>query len=328
MAASKQETSKPANRSRQLLSVITPVFNESPNLNRLYRELTKVLSALDLRYELIFINDGSTDNSLKKLTNLEKKDKRVVVLDLTRNFGKEIAITAGLHHVRGDAAITIDADLQHPVALIPKFIDKWQKGAEVVVGVRSRYHNERWTKKVNSWLFYKLLNSMADIKVTPSATDYRLLDRSVIDEFNRLTEHNRVSRGLIDWLGFNHDFIYFEAAGRYSGKVGYSFFKRIRLAIDSFVSLSLLPLRLAGYLGIMIIILSGALGLFILIEKYILHDPMKLAISGPAMLALIIVFLVGIILICLGLIALYIATIHREVLSRPLYVIRNRKRHR
>lgn len=165
---------------------------------------------------------------------------------------------------------------------------------------------------------------ISDVELMPNSTDFRLLDRVVIDEFNRFTEKNRITRGLIDWLGFKREYLYFDAGPRANGEAGYNFFKLARLAVNSMVSLSLFPLKFAGYLGIFITIASGLLGLFIVGEKYLFHDPWKMYFSGSAILVVVILFLVGIVLVCLGLTALYIANIHGEVVNRPLYVVRNR----
>ena len=311
--------------SRELLSIVIPVYNEADNLTDLYRQLIGALGALDYAFEIIFVNDGSQDKTTEVLDELGKSDARVKVIEFTRNFGKEIALTAGLEHCRGAACITIDADLQHPPALIPFFIAKWQAGSEVVVGVRKNRAGDGLIKRLGAWLFYKVINIIAETKVEMNATDYRLIDRQVIDVYKKLTERNRLHRALIDWLGFKKDYVYFHMVKRANGKPGYGFFKLSRLALNGFVGYSLFPLRLAGYLGVIITLLSGGLGVFILLEKYLFNDPWNLRFSGPAILAVINLFLVGVILVCLGLIALYIANIHREVVNRPLYIKREVK---
>lgn len=313
--------------SKALITVIVPVHNEERNISLIHDRLSEVLNALSrYQYELIFVDDGSTDKSINELHRLETGDRHVVTVELIRNFGKEVAITAGLHHAQGDAAIMIDGDLQHPVELIPEFLSKWQEGADVVVGIRipTKSHTS-FLKRVGSGAFYKIMAMISETMITPNATDYRLIDRVVIDEFNRFTERNRLTRGLIDWLGFAHAYVYFTPQKRAHGTASYSYIKLIRLAINSVVSMSFVPLKLAGYLGIIITILSGPLGVFIFIEQYILHDPMGLHFTGTATLAILLVFLVGIVLICLGLIALYIANIYGEVVNRPLYVERRRR---
>ncbi len=312
---------------KKCISIVIPVFNEAENILRLYEALCAIAGTLAATYEFVFlfIDDGSTDHGPEVIDRLVQTDPRVRVIEFSRNFGKEAATSAGLAQVQGDAAIMIDADLQHPPELLPAFIEKWEQGAEVVVGIRKKNHGEGIVKKVGSFLFYKLMDRISETKVTPNATDYRLLDRVVIDAFNRLTEKNRMTRGLIDWLGFRREYIYFNANERCAGTSGYSIIKLTKLAFSSVVSLSLLPLKFAGYLGIVITSISGIFGLFILIEKYLLDDPLGLNFSGPASVAMLAVFLVGIVLACLGLIALYIASIHHEVIDRPMYVIRKRR---
>ncbi len=307
----------------QLISLVIPCHNEAGNIEPLYLAIKEVLTHRLEPFEIIFVDDGSSDGTPSMLRELAGIDERVHVIELVRNFGKEIAITAGLNHASGTAAICLDADLQHPPALIPELLARWREGAEVVVGVRQtgRKHAPL-LKRMGSGLFYKLMNAVTDVKIVAHATDYRLIDRVVIDEFNRFTEHNRITRGLIDWIGFRRAYVEFTPARRYAGEAAYSYIKLISLALNSFVSMSLFPLRAAGYLGLIIMLTSGPLGLFILIEKYLMHDPWHLNISGPAILAVIILFMVGIILVSLGLMALYVATIHTEVLNRPLYIAR------
>lgn len=305
-----------------LISIVIPLYNEADNVLPVYESITSVIDKLPYDFEIIFVNDGSQDNSLERLKELERKDRRVVVIELVRNFGKEISLTAGLHATQGNAAIMMDADLQHPPELIPEFIAKWEQGAEAVIGVRDGNHGHGWFKAMASSMFYKIVNRISDTAIVPHATDFRLIDQIIIEEFNSFTERNRLTRGLIDWLGFRHDYVYFTAPARFHGQASYSFPKLVKLALNGLVSHSVFPLRLAGYLGAIIIILSGPLGLFILIERFILGDPLNLRFTGPAILATLILFLVGIVLVCMGLLGLYISSIYDEVINRPLYVVR------
>ena len=307
----------------QLISIIVPVHNEAPNLSILYKELRKHTKPLPFEFEVLFVDDGSTDDSAAIVQAHAERDPRIHLLQLARNFGKEAAMSAGLHEAKGDAAIIMDADLQMPPKLIGKFIEKWQHGAEVVVGVFATRNMSR-LHKLGSHLFYRIMQSIAHTKITPHATDYRLLDREVVDTFNELTEHNRITRGLIDWLGFRREYVYFKQAPRKFGNPTYTFSKLVALAINGFTAYSLVPLRLAGYLGIIILMLSVPLGIFLASERFLLHDPLHWGINGTTMLAVLILFLIGVVLACLGLIALYIAHIHSEVTNRPLYIIRRR----
>jgi dolichol-phosphate mannosyltransferase len=310
---------------KPLISVIIPVYNEAENIPRFFVDLAGTLANLDEKYnwEMIFIDDGSTDSSVTELNKLT--DSRVHVLEFSRNFGKEMALTAGLNQTRGDLAIMIDADFQHPMFLIPEFIKKWEAGAEVVVGVRQKNNDNGLIKKIGSILFYKIIKRISEVALVPNATDFRLLDRQVIDEFNKFPERQRMTRALISWLGFKRDYVYFEAGARTRGQAGYNIRKLITLAVNSFVSLSLIPLKWAGYLGLLIIFTVGPFGLYILLGRYLFAWTYPMSFSGPAQLALLITFLVGIVLCSLGLVALYVAHIHNEVLGRPLYIIRKKK---
>jgi dolichol-phosphate mannosyltransferase len=306
---------------KKLLSIIVPVYNEEKNVPLFYEKIQVVLNALPYVWEIVFINDGSQDNSIFELNKISQNDSRVRVLDFSRNFGKEVAVTAGINDCHGDACIILDADLQHPIDRIPDFIAKWEAGAEVVVGIREKSKKEKIIKRMGSYLFYKMINRISDMEIVTRATDFRLLDRIVIDEFNKLTEKNRMTRALIDWLGFKREYVNFEANERIHGVPAYSFWKLVRLAFNSMISFSLFPLKLAGYLGIFITFLSGLLGIFIIIDRY---GTRQFNFSGSVILAVVILFLIGIVLGCLGLIALYIANIHAEVTNRPMYVVRRK----
>lgn len=305
-----------------LLSIIVPVHNESGNLRPLHRKLTQHTGKLPYNFEFIFVDDGSTDDSLLVLESLARKDARVHVVEFARNFGKEAAISAGLHAARGEAAIMLDADLQHPPELIGTFIAKWQKGADVVVGVKRYGKSESWFKRWSSAQFYHIMQRIAHTQITPHASDFRLVDRKVMDVFSRLTERNRITRGLIDWLGFRRAYVHFEAGQRLRGERSYSFRQLFALALNSFTAYSLVPLKLAGYLGIVILATATPTGIAMYFERYVLQDPLHWEIRGTAMLAILLVILVGLMLACLGLISLYIANIHAEVTNRPLYVVR------
>lgn len=309
---------------QKLISIIVPVYNEEKSVSLVYNALLGVMKGLSSGYdfEIIFINDGSTDQSGQSIEALTKTDRRIKYIEFSRNFGKERATSAGIHHAKGDAAIMIDADMQHPPKLIPEFIKKWEKGADIVIGVRERDKNEGFVRKYGALCFYKTINAIGETKIIPNATDFRLIDKKVINEFKQFTERNRMTRGLLDWMGFKKDYITFRAEERISGSARYSTLKLIKLALSTIVSHSLFPLKFAGYLGIFIIFTSGPLGLFMLIDKYLINDPFGLNFTGTAALAVVILFMMGIVLSCLGLMALYIANIHNEVTNRPLYIIR------
>lgn len=308
------------------ITLIVPVYNEEANLAPLYGRIRAAVAPLSgYQFSVLFVDDGSTDGSLGALVALAREDANIQYLSFSRNFGKEIATTAGLRHAAGSAAIMMDADLQHPPELIPQLIAQWEHGADIIIGVRTRRSGEPLLRRLASSLFYRLLNAISENPTLPHATDFRLLSRPVMEALNALNEKNRMTRGLIDWLGFRRAYVPFEAPPRARGTSDYSTIKRLKLAAAGVVGSSLFPLKIAGHLGIIITFISGLLGLYIFIEKYILDDPLGHNFSGPAILAVIILFLIGIVLICLGLIALYIANIHTEVRNRPLYIIKSKK---
>lgn len=308
------------------IAIIIPAYNEEKNIVPVYDALKKVFAPLadSYEFEIVFVNDGSMDNTIREIEKLSQNDSMVKYIDFSRNFGKELATTAGINNCLADACIMLDADMQHPVELIPEFIAKWEAGSDVVIGVRKENKSDGWIKKIGSKIFYKIINQIADVHIMPSATDFRLIDRVVIAEFNRFTETNRMTRALIDWLGFRRDYIYFDAHDRLHGTASYSFWKLFKLAINSFVSLSLVPLKLAGTLGIIITTISGISGFYILLGKYVFHTHFASTFSDSENLAILILFLVGIILMSIGLLAVYVANIHSEVINRPMYVIRRK----
>ena len=310
-----------------MFSIVVPVHNESEGIkNFLDKELFPELEKIKkYRHEAIFVDDGSTDNSLEIIQSYAKKQKNIRVIALSRNFGKEPALSAGLAEASGDAVITIDADGQQPPRLIPDFIKKWEDGADIVTGVRDHYTKHGLIQKIGSKLFYWLLRRMGNKYTVPGSTDFRLMDRAVVDEFNRLSEHNRITRGLIDWLGFKQEYIKYTYGARLAGKPSYGMKKLFKLAIDSFVSMSTTPLVVLGYLGLIITFLSGILGLFVIIQQYVLGDPLGLYWNGAVQMAIFITFLIGIVLISQAITALYISHIHAETQSRPLYIINKKE---
>ena len=259
--------------------------------------------------------------SLDIIKKISSKNEDVRYISFSRNFGKEAATTAGLNTAKGEAAIMVDADGQHPIELLDKFIDKWREGYHVVVGVREINSNEGPVKKYGSRIFYKILNSFTDVNTIAGSTDFRLVDRKVLDEFNKLSERNRITRGLIDWLGFRRTYVYFVAPKRHGGNASYSVKKLFKLAIHALVSQTTKPLQITGLLGGIVTLASAGVGFFLALETYVFGDPLNLSVTGSAILALFVSFLVGVVLICQWLLALYIESIHSEAQNRPLYVI-------
>lgn len=304
------------------LSVIVPLYNEIDGLRAFHASLVSVVAKLDARsYEVIYCDDGSTDSTDELIRKWNKTDQRVKLIKLSRNFGKENALSAGIAAAHGDVLVMIDGDGQHPVELIPNFIEVWRRGAQVVVGVSKNNKNDGWKKRGGSALFYALFNKMTGQKLLAGATDFRLITRAVQKEFLKLNESDRITRGLIDWLGFKRQYLYFNTKARQSGTAGYSLTKLVRLAVDSFVSLTPMPLYLFGYLGVLITLGSFLLGLVVFCEQIIFSDPWAWRFTGTAMLGIMIMFLVGIVLMSQGILSLYISHIHTQSKQRPLYII-------
>lgn len=306
-----------------LLSVVVPLFNESEGLDYFHNTLLlpSIKKAAPDSYEIIYVNDGSTDTTLALLRTIAKKNKSVRVINLSRNFGKEIATTAGISVATGDATIIMDGDGQHPPELIKEFIAKWRAGNQVVVGIRSSNHKEGAIKKYGSLLFYKLFNAASDSKLVPRSTDFRLIDSSVREVFNQFTERNRITRGLIDWLGFKRDFIEFSAPARIAGEASYRVSQLVALAFNSFISLSLKPLFFFGWIGVIITGLSLFGGIFLIIEQLVLGDPLHLGVTGAAFIGIFVLFLAGLILTSQGMLAIYLSHVFAQTQGRPLFVI-------
>lgn len=309
--------------SDNLISIIVPVHNEEANIEWFFHEMRAYLNknCKDYIFEYVLIDDGSTDNSLAEIKKIASRHETAQFISFSRNFGKEAATTAGLANARGAAAIMIDSDGQHPYQLIKDFISHWEAGSKVVVGVRSSNEKEGMVKHYGSKLFYWVLRQLDTSDITPSATDFRLVDRQVLDEFNNLTEHNRITRGLIDWLGFKRSYVEFDAVARKYGQATYSHAKLLRLALNSFVAHSTRPLKIIGGLGVIVMLVSGLLAIFLIFENWVFNDPMSLNITGTALLAVFLSFLTGVTLSCQGLLALYVETIHSETQNRPLYIV-------
>jgi polyisoprenyl-phosphate glycosyltransferase len=305
------------------ISIVIPVYRESVNLPALYSRLEGVTRSISwISWDYIFVNDGSPDDSLVVLSQLAASDRKCRVIDLSRNFGKEIALTAGVHEVvDADAVICMDADLQHPPELIPEFIRNWESGAEVVVTVRRVIKNQPILRRVGSHCYYWLMSKISGLDMVSQTTDFRLYDIKVIRAFARATERERMFRGIMDWMGFRRSYVEFAADARNDGEAGYSYKKLIKLAVGSIMSFSLWPLKLTGYLGLAITCVSSLLLLW-MIANYLLHT--QWVYTPLAMAVVANTFLIGIVLMAIGLVALYVGSIHTEVINRPLYVIRDR----
>lgn len=311
------------NKSHPILSVVVPMYNESEGVKTFHEDilLPEIKKAVKNDYEIIYVNDGSRDNTLDLLNSIASNNKRVKVLNLSRNFGKEIATTAGITHSSGDATVIMDGDGQHPPAILSEFIEKWKAGAQVVIGIRDSNQKEGLIKRWGSKAFYRIFNYTSGAEIIPRSTDYRLIDKAVRKEFIKFTERNRITRGLIDWLGFDRDYVTFHSPARLAGEASYKTSQLVRLAMNSFVSLSLKPLFVFGYIGIFITLASLFFGIFILVEQLLLGDPLGLNFTGTALLSILISFLIGLVLTSQGIIAIYLSHVHSQTQERPLFVI-------
>ena len=242
----------------KLISIVIPVFCEEQNVLKFYNRLEQITREMrNYTWEYIFVNDGSADGSYLELKKIAAKDKKTKVLDLSRNFGKEIALSAGIEAASGSAVITIDCDLQHPPELIPLMIKKWEEGVEVVATIRKKIENQPLTRLIGSKLFYLLMSKISEVEMISQTTDFRLIDKKVADIFKTISEKSRMYRGIIDWMGFKKEYVEFDADARAEGVSGYSYRKLLNLAINSITSFSLFPLKIAGIIGVIITFFSS-----------------------------------------------------------------------
>lgn len=305
-----------------LLSIVIPMYNEADGVETFhFKKLMPAIGKVtNNSYEIIYINDGSKDDTLRLLSKIAQKNQHVKVINLSRNFGKEIATTAGICTAQGEATVIMDGDGQHPPEILTDFIKKWKDGTQVVVGVRSSNQQEGIVKKWGSKVFYKLFNAVTESEIVPKSTDYRLIDQAVREEFVRFNERHRITRGLIDWLGFERDYITFHSPARIAGEASYSVKQLVTLALNSFTSLSLRPLFFFGWIGAIITTLSFFIGTFIVVNN-LAGDPLHLGITGSAALGVATSFLVGLVLTSQGIMAIYLSHVHAQTQDRPLYVI-------
>jgi dolichol-phosphate mannosyltransferase len=301
------------------LSVIIPIYNEETNINELYRRLLGVLEPMALPggFELVFINDGSRDQSMRLLLQLAAHDQRVRYIDFSRNFGHQIAVTAGLDRVVGDAVVIIDADLQDPPELIPLLYQKMHEGYEVVYAKRRSRQGDSAAKKLTARIFYRLLASITHIKIPVDTGDFRIISRKVVEGLRLMPEQNKFIRGQISWIGYRQTYIEYDRAERAGGETGYTYRKMMRLALDGITAFSDVPLKAATFGGFLVSGLAFIVGLYTLYSRFFTHNYEP----GWPSLMVSILFLGGVQLISVGIIGEYIARLSANVRQRPLYLI-------
>lgn len=298
------------------ISVVIPVYEEKENLPVLYNRLTNVLSDFEPNYEIILVDDGSRDGSAALMREMARQDAQITVIELSRNFGHQIAISAGLDYARGEAVVIMDADLQDPPEVLPQFIQKWRDGYDVVYAIR-RQRKEIWIKRTSYAIFYRLLQRIASIEIPLDAGDFCIMDRRVVNILTHMPERNRFVRGIRSWVGLKQVGLAYDRDARNAGKPKFTFSRLLYLALDGLVSFSFLPLRVITVIGFIVSIVSILLAIFYTIQKVTigLNPP------GFATLVVAILFLSGMQLMTIGLIGEYVGRIFEEVKQRPLYVV-------
>jgi glycosyltransferase involved in cell wall biosynthesis len=298
-------------------SIIAPVFNEKDCLDVLYDRISQVMDTTKEPWELVLVDDGSRDGSTEIIRRLAENDTRVRPVIFARNFGHQIAVTAGLDYSRGDAMIIIDADLQDPPEVILDLIAKWREGFEVVYAVRSEREGETWFKTFSASLFYRVIYRITDVKIPMDTGDFRLMDRKVVDVINKMRERHRFLRGMASWVGFNQVGVTYKRAARFAGETKYPLKKMLRLALNAITGFSYFPLQLATYIGF----IAAGLSILAIPIVVIMRLIGAQAFFGQATTLIAVLFLGGVQLICVGILGEYVGRIYDEVKGRPLYIV-------
>lgn len=302
---------------RGIVSVVVPVFNEEENVRPFYDRMTAAADDMGgLELELLFVDDGSRDRSLERLTALADEDPRVRVLKLSRNFGHQLAITAGLDRARGDCVVVIDADLQDPPEVVPRMVEKWREGFDVVYGVRKRRQGEGVVKLATAAFFYRMLRRLTRVEIPVDVGDFRLVSRRAADLLRGMREQDRFVRGLVSWIGLRQTGVEYTREARYAGSTKYPFRKMLRFALDGITSFSTVPLRLATWLGY-----AASLFAFVYLGSVFVQKWLGYTVDGWATIMVAMLFLGGTQLICLGIMGEYLGRIFTEIKGRPLYIV-------
>lgn len=304
------------------VSILVPCFNEAQSLELLYKEIVRVITTLEnYKWEILFVNDGSRDNTMEVIKGLREKDGRISYVDLSRNFGKENAMLAGFDYAKGDAVIIMDADLQHPPAVIPRMIQKWEEGYDDVYAQRKTRGKESWLRKRLTKSYYRLLQGSSRVDVLPNVGDFRLLDRKCVDALCQMRESGRYTKGMYCFIGFKKIGVEFETQDRVSGESSMSYKKLMNLALEGITSYTTAPLRWATFIGMVVSFFAFAYMVFVLIKALLYGDP----VAGYPTLLTVILFIGGVQLLTIGIIGEYLAKVFVEVKNRPVYIIREYK---
>lgn len=300
------------------LSVVIPILNEEANISPLGERLIPVMSSITPHFEVLFIDDGSCDGSLQAITELHAKDARMKALSLSRSFGHQAALTAGLDHARGEAVICMDGDLQHPPEVIPQLVDQWRKGHQIVYAVQDASADVPWFKRWSSTLFYRTFQRISGIPLPAHAADFRLLDRKVVDAFLKIRERNRFLRGLSSWVGYRSTSVHYQASPRLAGSSKYNIWRMMALAMDGLLSFSSVPLYMGVFVGFALGLATAMYVAFAIYSRFVTHS----VLPGWTSVAVLIGGIGSLQLIVTGLMGLYIGKIYEEAKQRPLYLIR------
>ena len=305
------------NSTQPLISIVVPAYNEEEVLTEFHDTVDKALSGLPLDLEIIYINDGSTDATLDIINGLRANDKRITLIDLSRNFGKEIALSAGLHKAAGDAVVIIDADLQDPPGLIPELIKEWQNGYDVVYAKRTLRSGESLLKKSTAHFFHRIIQHVGNFSIPEDTGDFRILSRRAVNALNTFKEHHRFMKGLFAWIGFKQKAVFYKRDSRRAGKSKWNYWRLWNFALDGITSFTIAPLKISTYIGTITALSAIGYGIYMLVET-LLHGN---EVPGYPSLIVIILILGGIQLVAIGILGEYLGRIFNETKQRPLYFI-------
>jgi polyisoprenyl-phosphate glycosyltransferase len=299
------------------VSVVVPCYNEEAGIAAFHRCLARVMDQLSEAWEVIYVNDGSRDATLRRMRDLHRTDPHVAIVNLTRNFGKEIALTAGLDHARGAAVVVIDADLQDPPEVIPELVAAWREGNDVVYGQRRVRHGETWLKRATADLFYRLMQRLGGVQMPRDAGDFRLMSRRVVDAVLSMRERHRFMKGLFAWVGFASKAVPYDRAPRHAGRTSWSYWRLWNLALEGITSFSIMPLKVATYLGLLVAIFAAVYIIQLIVRTLVFGNP----VAGYPSLMAVVLFLGGVQMVVLGVIGEYLGRVFNEVKQRPLYLV-------